>query len=195
MIELEILVENYDGAQKAIDKFCTLSKIQKATDIVDFYFYNKSTRLCAPNNQLKTFEALRLRNNDNKEIILTYKKDHYENNIWQFSDEQEVSVSNFDHMKALLLNLEFDILLKIHNHRTYFSYKDYEIVVENVENLGSFLEVEYKGYITEKDIAEKRNEILTFIRSLGLNTSHELNCGKPELYMLRHKEQFSQFLK
>lgn len=195
MIELEVLVENYDGAQKAINKLCKLSQVQNSVEIVDYYFYNKSSHLFAPNNQFKTFEVLRLRNSNNEKITLTYKKDHYENNIWQFSDEQEVGISNFNDMKALLCNLGFDVLLKIHNNRTYFTYKDYEIVVENVDDLGSFLEIEYKGYLTESDVAKKRKELLIFIKSLGLNTSDELNSGKPELYMLKHKEQFLQFIK
>ena len=65
-----------------------------------------------------------------------------------------------------------------------YTFKDYEIVIENVKDLGLFLEVEYCTDIDGDVKMEKK--IQEFINSLGINVSEELNIGKPEMYMKKH---------
>ena len=57
-------------------------------------------------------------------------------------------------------------------------------VIENVKDLGLFLEVEYCTDIDGDVKMEKK--IQEFINSLGINVSEELNIGKPEMYMKKH---------
>ena len=73
-------------------------------------------------------------------------------------------------------------LITIHNKKRTYKYKEYEIVLETVKDLGYFIEVEF---CTDKDIdiKKKKEEIQNFIDSLCLDVSKELNIGKPEMML------------
>ena len=47
------------------------------------------------------------------------------------------------------------------------------------------MEVEY-SIDTDADVNKIKEEIQTFIDSLHINVSSELNMGKPELYLKKH---------
>ena len=66
------------------------------------------------------------------------------------------------------------------NIKKIYKKDKYEIALENVENLGYFMEVEY---CTDDDVDVKKikAEMQQFIDNLGLNISEELNMGKPEM--------------
>lgn len=184
MIELEILVEINELYEKAKSK---LSKYNftKETLMEDIYFYDPLRQNLKPNEIGKTFECLRIRNYDNESKI-TYKQDVYEKDVWQYSNENEISVDNFKEAEHIFNCLGLKKLLTIRNKRRFYIYNNYEIVLEKVDDLGTFLEVEYKGTLKETQIVQEKNKIWEFIKSLGLQTSNELNAGKPELYIIKH---------
>ena len=185
MLELEILVEVFDSYEKAC---AVLSQFKHIKDniIVDKYYYDPLRQNLKPNSLGKTFECLRIRSCENGDII-TYKKDVYQNEVWQYSNESETNIEDANVMHSILDKLGFKELLEINNYRKYYSFGEYEIVLENVKNLGIFMEVEYKGDLKIHQIPNKRKEIELFISNLGLNTSSELNAGKPELFIKKHK--------
>lgn len=185
MIELEILVEVLDDYENAIHVLSKYEYVKEDT-IIDKYFYDPLRQNLKPNSFGKTFECLRIRRTKNQDKI-TYKKDVYKNDIWQYSDENEIVIENADTMCRILNDLALKELLVINNHRKYYKYLDYEIVLEKVDDLGIFMEVEYKGDLEETQIPQKRKEIELFISGLGIKTSSELNAGKPELFIKKHK--------
>ena len=77
-------------------------------------------------------------------------------------------------------------LLTIHNKKKTYVTDKYEIVLEDVKDLGHFLEVEF---CTNEDVDVKKvkEEIQEFIDSLGIKVSEELNMGKPEMMIKRKK--------
>ena len=78
------------------------------------------------------------------------------------------------------------MLAKISSHKTYYQYKDYEIVLEEVEKLGVFLEVELQNSAKYSDYINEKKKMQKFLNDLNLNVSNELNCGKPELYISKY---------
>ena len=185
MIELEILVEILDPYEKAVSVLSQFEHI-KEDIIVDKYFYDPLRKNLKPDKNGKTFECLRIRSSQ-KSHKITYKQDVYENNIWQYSNEQELNIDDVSVMNQILNNLGLKELLVINNHRNYYKIGDYEIVLEKVKDLGTFMEIEYKGNIDESQVSEKRKEIETFISKLDINVTQELNAGKPELFIKKHK--------
>lgn len=184
MIELEVLVEildTYENAVLALSKY----KLIKDILIIDEYFYDPLRKNLKPDSFGKTFECLRVRQCQD-ESMLTYKQDIYKNGIWQYSNEKELRIEDADSIKEIFYNLGLKELLTIRNKRKYYSYGNYEIVLEDVQELGVFLEVEYKGGISDANIYNTRNDIELFISSLGLCTTPELNAGKPELFIKKH---------
>ena len=71
-------------------------------------------------------------------------------------------------------------LIKVHMKKHIFTDRKYEIVIEDVENLGSFLEVEYKQQSQNKNPIEIKSDIEKFIAGLGFQTSRSADGGKPE---------------
>lgn len=184
MIELEILVEVLDLYEKAAS---VLDKYQYLGDnlIVDEYYYDPLRMNLKPDASGKIFECLRVRSCESKNK-LTYKQDVYRNGVWQYSNENELAIDDVCGIKEILHCLGLKELLTIRNHRRYYKYANYEIVLEKVEELGVFLEVEYKGKLCEEDVDSTRKYIELFIRGLGIVTSAEINAGKPELFIKKH---------
>lgn len=75
---------------------------------------------------------------------------------------------------------EIEILVEV-----YEESEKYEIVFEDVKDLGYFLEVEYCSQ-DEDDVIKIKKDIQTFIDSLSLAVSKELNMGKLELFLRKN---------
>ena len=183
MKEIEILVELQEDINKVIEKFKIFNYITKEL-VIDEYYYDPKRNNLKPNKNNQINECLRLRQKGNKNYI-TYKDDVFENNIWLYSNEYETEIKDIEVLKEILNRLGLKKLITIKNNKTTYTYNNYEIVLEEVEDLGYFMEVEYSTK-EDVDVKEIKKQIQTFIDSLGLKVSKELNIGKPEL-MLKKK--------
>lgn len=83
-----------------------------------------------------------------------------------------------------MLGLEVQVV--INNKRKVYKHDEYEILFEEVENLGLFIEVEIMVSDDIVDVMEIKEKIRQFISSLGLTNVRELDLGKNQL-MLRKK--------
>lgn len=184
MKEIEILVEVFSTKEEALgalNKFKFLGE----KSVLDIYFFDPEKDNLRPDKNFRLRESFRLRQKGQNNYI-THKKDIFdEKDTWLYSDEEETKVENFEIAKNIIDNLGFKELVKIKILKYIFSYKNYEIIFEQVDNLGLFLEVELQGEEKETDVARIKEEIMTFIKSLQLNVGDELNAGKPELMLRR----------
>lgn len=184
MIEVEILVEIKEDYIHALEKLKRFAFINEVT-LEDEYFYDPLRNNLKPNSQNKTFESFRLRTTSNINQ-LTYKKDIYRDTIWLYSNENQIEISNSQIARNIILLLGLKPLLVLKSKKRYYRLDNYEIVLEQVENLGIFLEIEYTGNIDESFVEEEKAKIRTLIKNIDIKTSDELNCGKPELYVIRN---------
>lgn len=184
MIELEILVEVFDNIEKVKKE---LNKFEFITtqNIIDTYYYSSFNEELKPDSKGRLLKCLRIRKKGN-ENFLTYKDDKYNNDIWLYSDEYECRVDNLSNLKNIFKNLGYTEFIILNSKKTFYKKQNYEIVLEQVENLGVFLEVELKKQITSEEIEFEKSNIKAFIKSLNINISEELNCGKPQLYLQRN---------
>lgn len=188
MKEIEVLVEVFDDISSIKSKFKNFD-YQGMKKTVDEYYYDTKRKTLKPdkNNQLN--HCLRLRSKNNKYFI-TYKDDVFDNGKWLYSNEYETEISSVDIMKNIFDKLGLTKFIEINNQKETYRYKDYEIVIETVKDLGTFMEVEYCTN-DDVDVIAIKNEINQFISGLGLNVSDELNMGKPEMYMKKHNIHIS----
>ena len=183
MIELEVLVEVYSSYDDALDKLKRFEYVQE--DFTEDIYYIDPLRNTLLPQDSRLNASFRLRNRGNQSYI-TFKKDHFQKEKWLYSDELETGIGNFVIAQQILGQLGFEKLVVLKNLKRVYIYQSYEIVLEKVEELGVFLEVELKEQIKESEVMKKKAEILEFINWLSLSISSELNCGKPELFLRRH---------
>ena len=183
MIELEVLVEVYSSYEQALHSLSQL-KLKREDLTEDIYYYDPLRPKLQPENN-KLNASFRLRNRKGESYI-TYKDDHFSGDKWIYSDEFEIQISDFNIAREIINRLGLKELVILKNLKRVYLYKDYEVVLEKVDNLGVFLEVELKKSINEKEVYTEKNNINNFIESLGINCSSELNCGKPELFIRKH---------
>jgi len=183
MIELEILVEVYSTYEEALDALKHLDLVQESFT-EDIYYADPLRDTLQPKN-FKLSASFRLRNKGNKSFI-TYKDDYFQGDMWLYSDEYETEIGDFTTTQQILKKLGFEKMVVLKNLKRIYHYDTYEVVLESVENLGTFLEVELERKISEKDVISEKKKIQVFINSLKIDCSPELNCGKPELYLRRN---------
>ena len=183
MKEIEILVEVYDDLDKvrnALDK-CSYVGINKT---VDEYYYDPLRNTLKPSENGGLDHCLRLREK-NQEYSITYKDDVFDNGKWLYSNEYETKIENIDMLREIFDRLGLVKFIEIDNEKETYVYNDYEIVIENVKDLGIFMEVEYCTCL-DVDVKKVKKQIQDFIDNLNLNVSEELNMGKPEMYLKKH---------
>jgi len=185
MKEIEILVRLYTNIDVCKNRLKNYTFIgEKQT--IDDYYYDPLRDNLKPDSNLQLDECLRLRTKGDKYYI-TYKVDHFDKDKnWIYSDEYETEISDIKQTKNIIKHLGLKKLLTINNKKTIYQSDKYEIALEEVKNLGNFLEVEYCTN-DKVDIIKIKNEIQEFINTLELEVSEELNMGKPEM-MLRKIE-------
>ena len=183
MKEIEVLVEVYDDILNIKRKFEKFN-YEGLKKTIDEYYYDPKRDTLKPDKENQLSHCLRLRSkNDN--YFITYKDDIFEDGKWLYSNEYETKVESIDIIKEIFEKLGLVKFIKIENKKETYTYDNYEIVIEDVKDLGIFMEVEY---CTNEDVDVKliKKEIQNFIDGLGLNVSEELNMGKPEMYMKKN---------
>lgn len=185
--EIEVLWKLNEDAESAVSKLHS-AKFRKSKKIVDYYLYDPSRPDLQPSSEGRLRSCLRVR--DAVEgSYLTYKKDHFEGDVWSYSDEIESAIENPDKIKSVFNALGFKLLVTVAVEKKYFDLFPYEIVIEVVDGLGTFVEVENVNQDDKRPTKEIKQEIRDFIEKLGLVIGEEENAGKPELLLRKQSEQ------
>lgn len=183
MREIEILVELKDSVEKAKSALQSFEYVG-AKHTVDTYYFDPKRKNLKLNENGKLMECCRLREKDQRYFV-TYKMDNYNGDEWIYSDEYESEVKDIEALKKIFECLGLEKLVVVDNTKHIFKTPQYEVVVEEVKELGNFLEVE--ALVDDQAIAAEviKKQIYEFIISLGLKIGAELNSGKPELLMVK----------
>lgn len=180
MTEIEVMV-TFDNTKEDVLNVLSQFEYVGEKEIIDTYFIDPLRKNLEPESDLRLNETFRIRKY-NDTCYLTYKKQHFKGKQWVYSDEYETKVEDYETIKLIVLLLGLEELITVHNKRTIYKSKDYEIVFEDVKNLGYFIEVE-KLSSDDKDELEIKEEIRSFIRSLKLKNVKELNIGKNQFLL------------
>lgn len=186
MKEIEILIEvksDKETAQKALEQF----EFVRAKEVVDVYFTSQHHKSLQPESDGRLNNCYRVRLKDGKSTI-AYKVDHFDNNMqWSHSDEHETEIGDFATAIEINRHLGFEELVRIDNTKYTYMTTDYEIVLEDVKNLGLFLEVEKLAQVPDEKVVETKEEIRNFLKTLNIEFGEEQNAGKPELMIRKIK--------
>lgn len=188
MKEIEILVEVKTDISLVLQCLEPLEK-KGENRTKDIYYYDPLRENLKSDAHGKLKECCRLREKAGKYYI-TYKVDNYKGDVWLYSDEYETEVEDINILKCILEKLGLEVLVVIDNIKHTFETAIYEIVVEEVKDLGVFLEVEYIGNAAEEVSVEHiKLQMMDFIKGLHIEIGEELNAGKPELLLKKKQQQ------
>lgn len=125
-----------------------------------------------------TKEWLRLRNKAGK-FTVTYKNWHYlKSGKSTHADEYETEVKDIDQLRQLFLALKFRPLIKIEKSRKKYMYKNFEIAVDKVKDLGDFMEIEYKSEIKQDPVAIT-DSMINLLKKIGVGKIIRNYVGYP----------------
>jgi predicted adenylyl cyclase CyaB len=187
MKEVEILVKVLEDKEKAL---AILNKFtpKGAKEVLDIYYYDPLRKELQITNGKSPIQWFRIRKKGEKSYI-TFKEDVFnKKNIWIHSEELETEIKDFKITEQIIKNLGFKELVTIKNKKHIFETKDYEIILEEAENLGLFLEVERLNVKNDENPEEIKKEIQEFIKNLRIKTEPESNLGKPEMMLKKLKK-------
>ena len=88
--------------------------------------------------------------------------------------ERETIFENAKQMEDILQYLNYHEVIRIHKVRRKCRYGDYEICLDEVENLGNFIEVEK---MSEEDGEKIQKELMQFLLTLGVTEDCQVHQG------------------
>lgn len=121
--------------------------------------------------------VLRIRRQGDRSIF-TLKQSTIGNNLAKL--ELEVDITDPETMEKIIPLLGYKKIAKVNKTRRTCKYLEYEICVDQVEELGDYLEIEK---ITDQDPGFVQTEMLATLFSLGLDTSDRQEYGYDVMYV------------
>jgi len=100
-------------------------------------------------------------------------------------DEYETEISDIKELKLILGALKFEKLVSVNKIRLTFEYSDMEIALDEVENLGYFIEIESLN--NEGGVKKTRRKLLDYARFLGVKKYINISGGYAAELMRRKK--------
>ena len=163
-IEIQVNVENL----KPLIRFLKSNAVfQAEKHQVDEYFspIHKDFLSVRP-----VSEWLRLRSASGL-FSINYKNWHHEkDNKSYYCDEFETKIGSIEQFRKILSALNFRSIVTVDKLRKIYTYKDYEVAIDSVKDLGDFVEIEYIGKSSKANPKKITSEMVEFLKKTG--------CGK-----------------
>ncbi len=163
-VEVKARVSNLSVILKKLEEIgCKLSEpvIQK-----DIIFLQNGTIYPVGKGKL----AVRIREQDSKFIFNLKQSQNNELDNY----EREVVIDNPAQMKDIIIKLGFYEAVHVSKTRRKCRYQGMEICIDQVDQLGSFIEVEK---ISEGNGLKIQEELFSFLKSLGVKEEERVKTG------------------
>ncbi|WP_323736783.1 class IV adenylate cyclase [Methanosphaera sp. ISO3-F5] len=169
MIEVEIKAKIEDNIV-AYERIKEIGGIYSHSEKQHDIYFNGETR-----DFKKSDEALRIREipdgEDDIKRILTYKGPKLDTET-KTREEIEVTVDNTENLIEILVNIGYRPSAIVNKMRRIFTYEDYTITVDKLNELGYFMEIEYVTN-EDDDIDRIQDEIFSIFEKLGITDGFE----------------------
>ncbi len=170
MKEIEIKA-HLRSEEQVLDKLkglgCRLSEPVKQVDTVYTRFPAKNVEEYMANDHF-----VRIRERDDGKCIFTVKKPLSREVLTKA--EHETEISDVKELLQALLLMGYQVATKVIKTRRTTHYNDFEICLDEVEGMGTFIEVEK---VSDRDADEVRNELNKFMELLGIPAEDQVHKG------------------
>lgn len=128
-------------------------------------------------------EWLRLRKTK-EEITINYKNwnNNNNNNNKITCKELEVALDDYNGMEQILEALDFKKIICVNKVRNTWEYKNIKISVDEIKDLGNFIELEFKTNIYNNE-EESMKFLESVINELNIEVGTQIHKGYPQLLM------------
>lgn len=183
-IEVEVKIQ-WDNLGEIRAKLPEFGKLQKSILQVDEYYVPVHRDFFAQKPQ--PVEWVRVRTNPDK-VFLEYHRsvDDKQDDSLEYTEEYETEVGNPENLHKILAFLDFRNVVTVEKQREYWDCGKFEVVLDDVKNLGTFIEVEAKGEFTSHK--EAKQACKDFLVRLGIPYSPDFDIRKGYPAMLLEKD-------
>jgi len=186
-IEIQVKIEKDKNLKEFLKKNASF---RKEVHQADEYF--------SPNNEnylesrpIKKW--LRLRSS-NEVFSITYKNYYFDKNGKStYCDEYETKIESIENFRKIFKALNFKSLIIVDKIRKTWNYKDYEILIDSVKNLGDFVEIEYIGKKQNVNPEKITKEMMAFLKSIDCGTIERNYVGYPFQLLFPEEIRFEIF--
>ncbi|MEA2070926.1 MAG: class IV adenylate cyclase [Asgard group archaeon] len=131
-----------------------------------------------------TDEALRIREEGTK-CYLTYKGQRLDRKS-KTRKEFNVEIKDAEKIQAILKALGFELTFVVLKERRRYSYQDFTICFDNIDNLGAFIEIE-SLVKTESEINQIEEKIFAITKDIGVKEEEPIKKSYLELLLAKQK--------
>ena len=168
MIEVEVKakIENFDDMKKKLENLGAIKSKKEFQE--DIYFNSPIVDFA------NTDEALRIRTtkeNENTNIFITYKGPKIDSKS-KTRKEIEIKIEDSEKCSDIFQNLGFTKVRAVRKNRQYYTYKNFEISLDDVEGLKPYMEIEI-SLEDGNDYSEAQEKIFELFSKLGINDGFE----------------------
>jgi len=164
MIEVEVKAK-INSFEEIKEKLKTLGAVKSKKEYQkDIYFASPIVDFA------KTDEALRIRTT-NINTFITYKGPKL-NNKAKTRKEVEMTIENEEKAKDILCEIGFKEVRTVEKNRQYYTYKNFEISLDDVIGLTPYMEIE-TTLDDGEDYDNAQKEIFKLFSKLGINDGFE----------------------
>ncbi len=168
MLEREVKAALSDDALERL-RHLDLSRIDRQIQ-VDTYYRHPSIDFVAND------EALRIRRSDDKTIV-TYKGPRLSRDT-KMREEHELVVNDANEARAIFQRLGFIEVATVEKTRQRFEQKGLCVMIDDVRDLGRFIEVEV---LVEDQIAQAEARVFAFLEGIGISRKNTIRESYLEL--------------
>jgi len=178
-VEIKVKIDNFKEIKEKVSKIGSLVKSIKQID--DYYVPSHRDFFA---NIPEPIEHLRIRTNPDK-VVFEYTRtiNLRAGGDYDYAEEYETEIFNVEEFKKTLEFLDFKKVVTIEKDREYWICENIEVALDEVKDLGYFIEAEAKGDF--KDSFEAKKACIEFLESLDIKDVENIQVkkGYPQLLM------------
>jgi len=173
-VEIKVKLKDHDQAKEVLEK---IGEHRKTVRQIDTYYVPAHKDYF---KKLPAEEFCRIRVQPDKATVEYHRVMNLgkEN---EYGEEYEVKIDDATEMMQLLEHMDFKKAVVVDKTRNYWHCDKFEIVVDHIEGLGNFLEVEVIS--STKEVGITKDDCLKFLDDNGIEYEEQVFDTYPELIL------------
>ena len=168
MIEVEVKakIENFLDMEKKLENLGAIKSKKEFQE--DIYFNSPIVDFA------NTDEALRIRTtkeNEDENIFITYKGPKIDSKS-KTREEIEITIEDSEKCSKIFQHLGFSEVRAVRKNRQYYTYKNFEISLDDIEGLDPYMEIEI-ALDDGEDYSDAQDKIFELFSKLGVDDGFE----------------------